>query len=231
MGINIFTGTPYTFIEQFSLETELALHVHLIAVSTLNKTRKSQELSELMTANGISICDSKPVSKILSWTGFPLHRLRGSDFLRKFFEFDHPQNRHYFLGSTNETLDRLTSEIRTTYPRTKIVGCHAPPFLTKIDLQPILELIDRSKANIVWIGLGSPKQDYVASHLTSQLQIRTVAVGAAFDFVFLQEHGLEWFFRLIREPRRLWKRYLLGNISFLLNLPRSIYLMKKIKRK
>lgn len=235
MGINIFSGTPHAFIEQFSLEVELALHVHLIAVSTLNETRKNQELSELMTLNGISLCDSKPVSKFLSWAGCPVRRKRGSDFLREFFEFDHPRNRHFFLGSTNETLDKLISEIRTTHPQTKIVGCHAPPFSTHLDLQPILELINQSAANIVWVGLGSPKQDHVASHLANLLKIRSVAVGAAFDFVsrekkeapnFLQEHGLEWLFRLIREPRRLWKRYLLGNIYFLFNLPHSIYVMK-----
>lgn len=236
MGINIFSGAPKDLLERFSDEKELALHVHLIAVSTLNETRKNQDLSELMNANGISVCDSKPVSTILSWAGSPIHRQRGSDFLRKFFEFDHLQNRHFFLGSTKETLEKLTSEIRANYPETVIAGCHAPPFSKILDLRPIEELIVQSEANIVWIGLGSPKQDYIACHLTTQLKIRTVAVGAAFDFVskekkeapnFLQEYGLEWLFRLILEPRRLWKRYLLGNFNFLFNLPYSIYLMKR----
>jgi N-acetylglucosaminyldiphosphoundecaprenol N-acetyl-beta-D-mannosaminyltransferase len=121
------------------------------------------------------------------------------------------------------------------FPKTEIVGMLSPPFSEVIDWRGCCSAITSTGANIVWVSLGSPKQDIVASQISEFLGVRVVAIGAAVDFfskqkreapVFIQNLGLEWLFRLIAEPRRLWKRYVLGNTIFLLHLP--IQIMKNL---
>jgi N-acetylglucosaminyldiphosphoundecaprenol N-acetyl-beta-D-mannosaminyltransferase len=93
-----------------------------------------------------------------------------------------------------------------------------------MDVEVFSQAVQSSTANLVWVGLGTPKQDFIASRLTRLTEVNTVCVGAAFDFyagtqkqapLFLRQIGMEWFFRLVTEPRRLWKRYLVGNMIFI----------------
>ena len=85
-------------------------------------------------------------------------------------------------------------------------------------------MLKESKAQVVWVGLGTPKQDFVVHEISKQMPITAIAVGAAFDYLagtlaetpkVIQKIGFEWLYRLIKEPRRLWRRYLLGNIKFI----------------
>ena len=133
--------------------------------------------------------------------------------------------RHYLLGSTPETLQKLQHSLESRYPGVRIVGSYSPPFrtMTPEELQKQDDEIRASGAEIVWVGLGTPKQDYEAARLAS-VGIMCAAVGAAFDFSagtkavspqWVTALGLEWLHRLLSEPRRLWKRYAWGNVVFL----------------
>lgn len=134
--------------------------------------------------------------------------------------------RHFLLGGTPETLARLEENINADYPGIVIAGSYSPPFAS-IDAAYISDCAERvqaSGADIVWLGLGTPKQDQLGSALAREISTVTVNVGAAFDFlagtvdeapVWVQRSGFEWLFRLASEPRRLWRRYLIGNIQFL----------------
>jgi N-acetylglucosaminyldiphosphoundecaprenol N-acetyl-beta-D-mannosaminyltransferase len=132
---------------------------------------------------------------------------------------------HYFLGGSEETLDALKRSCTELYPGVQIAGCYSPPFrdLTAAEKAHMVRDVAASGADVVWIGLGTPKQDYVAAELAAALPVVTVAVGAAFDFTagtkaeapaWLRGSGMEWVFRLATEPRRLWRRYLFGNLRF-----------------
>ena len=112
------------------------------------------------------------------------------------------------------------------FPGITIVGTHAPPFGPFDDgvIEALAARITSVAPQIVWVGLGTPKQDFVAARLVAATNVTCVAVGAAFDFLagtkreapgWVQWCGLEWLFRLMTEPRRLWRRYLLGNARFL----------------
>ena len=135
--------------------------------------------------------------------------------------------RHYLYGGTAEVLQRLESRLKKQFLGINIVGSFSPPFSPSIDnieKEEVLSAIDRARPDILWVALGSPKQDYWMHRHRALLGVPVmVGVGAAFDFHsgekpqaprWMRGVGLEWLFRLLSEPRRLWKRYLIGNPRF-----------------
>jgi N-acetylglucosaminyldiphosphoundecaprenol N-acetyl-beta-D-mannosaminyltransferase len=133
--------------------------------------------------------------------------------------------KHYLLGSTPETLEAMQREIAQRFPEALIVGTDSPPFreLTEAERQDQRDRITFSGAQIVWVGLGTPKQDVEAAALANSLPVIAIAVGAAFDFVagtveeapdWMQRSGTEWIHRFAQEPGRLWQRYLVGGPRF-----------------
>lgn len=127
--------------------------------------------------------------------------------------------RHYLYGATPETLERLRMRLGRDFPNAEIVGVHSPPFrpLTDAEEADIARSIDAARPDIVWVGLGAPKQERWMAQMRKRLEAPVlIGVGAAFDFhagylrqapAAIQNAGLEWAFRLAMEPRRLWRRY------------------------
>jgi exopolysaccharide biosynthesis WecB/TagA/CpsF family protein len=137
----------------------------------------------------------------------------------------------YLYGSTPDTLQRLEANLQERYPGIRIVGTESPPFrpLTADENDAVVDRINASGAGLVFIGLGMPRQDLFAHQNRNRIQAVQLCIGAAFDFhagkkklapAWMQRAGLEWTYRLIQEPRRLWKRYLVTNTIF-------VYLMAK----
>lgn len=133
---------------------------------------------------------------------------------------------HYLLGGSPETLAVLQDVIASRWPDAVVVGAESPPFrpLSAAEQDEQDARIRESGATIVWVGLGTPKQDWEVARLASELPVLAMAVGAAFDFIarvkpqapqWMQKSGTEWAFRLASEPRRLARRYLWGNPRFL----------------
>lgn len=133
---------------------------------------------------------------------------------------------HYLLGGSPETLAALQVSIAQRWPHVKIAGAESPPFrpMTADEVAAQDGRIRLSGADMVWVGLGTPKQDWEATRLAQSVPAVVLAVGAAFDFlagvkpqapVWMQKTGTEWAFRLASEPGRLGKRYLWGNPRFL----------------
>lgn len=134
--------------------------------------------------------------------------------------------KHFLYGDTEETLASLKSHIEARYPNNVVVGTHSPPFSPEVGPAPpdVLEQINDSGADVLWVGLGTPKQDLWIARNKASLRVPVaVAVGAAFRFEtgglrrapdWMGRHGLEWVFRLVEEPRRLWRRVLLDGPRF-----------------
>jgi N-acetylglucosaminyldiphosphoundecaprenol N-acetyl-beta-D-mannosaminyltransferase len=134
--------------------------------------------------------------------------------------------RHFLLGSSADVLASLQARIGAEFPGARIVGAFSPPITDDVGVLADLsaDAIKGSDAQLVWVGLGTPKQDWVSAALAEQLRVVVIPVGAAFDFMagttreapgWLRGTGLEWLFRLVTEPRRLWRRYLVGNPVFI----------------
>ena len=144
-----------------------------------------------------------------------------------------PEYRHFLLGGKPSTLDKLAQVFATRFPNTSIAGMYSPPFgkWDPDETTHICDIIRASGANLIWVGLGCPKQEQWIAHHKSLLPPGVYfGIGAAFAFhagevkqspPFLQKLGLEWAYRLAKEPRRLFKRYLTYNSLFLYYLVRS----------
>ena len=137
-----------------------------------------------------------------------------------------PDLKHFLFGGKQSTLDKLNKKFTEEFPDTAIVGSYSPPFgvWPEGELEKIYGLIRESGANHIWVGLGCPKQEHwIAKHKEELPPGCYFGIGAAFAFhagevaqapAIFQKFGMEWFYRLIKEPRRLFKRYLVYNSLF-----------------
>jgi N-acetylglucosaminyldiphosphoundecaprenol N-acetyl-beta-D-mannosaminyltransferase len=172
--------------------------------------------------------DGMPVAWRLRKLGFPCQqRINGPDLMWKYCKCAAQVGQAiFFYGSTKQILGMLQTKLRTVFPALKIAGVYSPSFreLTEEEDQKIVNLMNRSGAKVVFVGLGCPKQEkWMAAH-RGRVHAVMIGVGAAFDYhagmikrapLWMQNVGLEWLFRLISEPRRLWRRYLVTNSKFI----------------
>jgi len=173
--------------------------------------------------------DGFPVAKEQRKKGFPdAERIAGPDFMEKVFERTSDGSlSHFFYGSDEETLKSLERKLRERYPGIRIKGTCSPPFvkeLSREEFERDIERINEAGADLVWIGLGAPKQELWMNRAKNKVKGVMLGVGAGFSFHagttkrapgFLQRMGLEWFYRLLKDPKRLFKRYLVTNTKFL----------------
>jgi len=187
--------------------------------------------------------DGMPVAWVLRATGFPKQaRISGPDLLWRVCEsVSGSETSVFFYGSTEETLTQLRSSLNRKLPALRIAGLHSPPFrpLSAAEDEEITRTINQSGAGIVFVGLGCPRQEtWVAAH-RGRIDATMIGVGAAFDFhaghvarapAWMQNGGLEWLHRLLSEPGRLWRRYLVTNSLFLLGVARQLLVARPDKQ-
>ena len=172
--------------------------------------------------------DGHPIAKEQYNKGFKeAKRIAGPDFMKEMFEKSRDGSvSHFFYGSTQETLDALKVNLERDYPGMDIRGFYSPPFrkLSKKELEDDIAMINRAGADMVWIGLGAPKQELFMYEAKGRVNSLMLGVGAGFAFhagtkkrapLWMQRLGLEWFFRLLSDPKRLFGRYLVTNTRFL----------------
>lgn len=204
-------------------------YVCVAPVSTLVDCQKNARYKEVVNGAGMVTPDGMPVVWLGKSKGSKtIERTYGPDLLTAVCEHkDNRSYRHFFYGGTFDTLNRLEKKLRIKTPELNIVGKIAPEFApqARLEHEQTIERINLSRPDILWVGLGSPKQDFWMSMHRPLLDVPVIiGVGAAFDFlsgvkpqapVWMRKSGLEWMFRLCHEPRRLWKRYLIGNSAFI----------------
>ncbi len=211
-------------------------YVCVAPVSTLVEARRHPQYAQVLNEASMVTPDGMPVVWLAKLKGCAeVGRTYGPDLMRELCR--QTGLRHFFYGGTEQILALLCAHLKKDVPGINIVGVFSPPFRDHATLEgpDIIARINQAKPDIVWVGLGSPKQDYWMRLNRGRLDAPVLAgVGAAFDFmagtkpqaaVWMQESGLEWLFRLCCEPGRLWKRYLIGNFLFL------FYLLKDSFRK
>lgn len=158
-----------------------------------------------------------------------MQRIPGPSFMERMMEISAEHGyKHYFYGSTPETLDKLRENLTRKYPGLNIVGMYSPPFrkLTEEEDREIIDKINRENADFIWIGLGCPKQETWMAEHQGQLNGLMLGVGAAFDYhagvihrapEWMQKRSIEWLYRLIQNPKKLFFRYLSVIPSYMWN--------------
>ena len=176
----------------------------------------------------IAVPDGKPLSLICRMRGYgTAQRVAGPDLMPEILRVSEEKGyRHYFYGSTEQTLRALEKNLREKYPRLNIAGVYSPPFrkLTEEEDIETIKMINETKPDFLWVGLGAPKQERWMYEHRGKIDAVMLGVGAAFDFhagtakrapKWMQEFYLEWLYRLIQDPKRLLRRYVRSNAQFI----------------
>jgi N-acetylglucosaminyldiphosphoundecaprenol N-acetyl-beta-D-mannosaminyltransferase len=209
-------------------------NVHSVVTAT-----QDPEFGRVVNEADIATPDGAPVAWMLRRMGqYDQQRINGPDLMWRYCDqVQHSDQSIFFYGSTEETLIALKLKLLAAFPSLKIAGAISPPFrtLTLEEDASIVEQINDSGAGVVWVSLGCPKQElWMASH-RGQINAVMVGVGAAFDYhagtikrapKWMQDSGLEWLYRLISEPRRLYKRYLITNTLFIIGAIKQLVRLK-----
>ncbi len=182
--------------------------------------QQNHDFKMLLNGFYMNLPDGKPAVWVGRWKGAQeMERCYGPDFFAALVEESADRKiTHYLCGGAEGVADELKEACADKFGNQKVVGTHCPPFrpLTEDEFKQLGREIDDSGADIVWIGISTPKQEQFAAQLSKYTSASfIITVGAAFDFHignvrqapnWMQEAGLEWFFRLLMEPRRLFKR-------------------------
>ncbi len=194
------------------------------------ESQRDEDLRRIFDSAGLVAPDGMPLVWLSRCWGYPhVRRVYGPDLILSICERSLSKHyRHFLYGGDEGVVQRLRARLEQLFPALRIVGIHAPRFrsLTPEEDEKVVREINETKPDIVWVGLSTPKQEHwTAAHVNRLNASVLIGVGAAFDFhagtkrqapVWMRNAGLEWFFRLLSEPRRLWRRYLLNNPRFAL---------------
>ena len=207
---------------------------HYICVSNVHTTvtaYRDPQYRAVQNGAAMNIPDGKPLSIVQQLSGErEAGRVPGPDLMPELFRLSEEKGyRHYFYGSTQETLDALREKLSRKYPKMKIAGMYSPPFrpMTEEEDREAVERINAAKPDFIWVGLGAPKQEKWMAEHEGRLSGVMLGVGAGFDFhagtvkrapKWMQEICMEWLYRIGQDPKRLLVRYLDTNFSFVFDL-------------
>jgi len=205
-----------------------AANVHMVM-----EAYDSPSYQQVINDADIVTPDGMPLVWMLRRMGYPnQERVYGPTLMVKLLEMANDESIPVgFFGSTTDVMSKLVQNVQRDFPKIQIVYAYSPPFkqLSDEEDRQVTESINSSGTRILFVGLGCPKQEYWMHEHRGKVQAVMLGVGAAFDFIagtkpqapsWVQKIGLEWLFRLLSEPRRLWKRYIIHN-------PRFIFLATK----
>ncbi len=230
LGVDI-AAINMEWLLRFTKENLDDLKRDYICVTNVHATITAYEDPEYMRVqNGgvLAIPDGGPLSSVGRKRGFKqMSRTTGPSYMDEVLRLSEETGyRHYFYGSTEETLKKMHDKLVYKYPNLQIAGMYSPPFrqLTEKEDKDIIKRINATHPDFVWIGLGAPKQEKWMAEHQGKIESLMIGVGAAFDYfagniqrapVWMQNHNLEWLYRLIQNPRRLFWRYCVTNIKFI----------------
>lgn len=229
--VGLCPTTREEFIQKlFSFPTEpVSATVDLVGMPAIITAKSDPVYADMYNNATMTAIDGMPFVHKARRKGFNCERCSGPDIMGMVFEEGIRRgSRHYFYGGKNdEVLTKLRANLEAAYPGIEIVGMYSPPFreLTEEENDKIVRDINELKPDFVWVGIGAPKQEmWMWKHRESIPGTCMLGVGAAFDFLagslakapaWMENAGIEWLYRLCKEPKRLWRRYLIGGVKYL----------------
>lgn len=232
LGVNIAEVNMDSLL-QFTADNIRNLSGDYLCVSNVHTTVTAfEDESYRAIQNGavLAIPDGGPLSSLGRKRGFAaMERTTGPSFMEEVLRRSEENHwKHYFYGSEKETTDRMIDNLKQKYPDLLIAGVYNPPFrpLTDQEDEAVISEINTAKPDFIWVGLGAPKQEIWMAEHQGKVCGFMVGVGAAFDYQagnisrapeWMQKHNLEWLYRLMQDPKRLFYRYFHTNTSFIWN--------------
>ncbi len=214
------------------------LLINTINAHSFNTAKKDALFAEALTKGDALIPDGVSIVKACKWVkakSQPTERIAGWDlFVFEMNKLDKKGGTVMFMGSSQKVLDLIVKRAATEYPHLKVVT-YSPPYKPEFsddDNRAIISAINAANPDLLWIGMTAPKQEKWTYSHWSELDIHchVGTIGAVFDFfagtverapLWWQRHGLEWLYRLLKEPKRMWRRYIIGNALFLWNMTKE----------
>ena len=233
---------------ELALLPEGKLLINTINAHSFNTAKKDQLFADALTNGDVLIPDGVSIVKACKWIkakSQPKERIAGWDLFS--FEMEklereseelrtksEESKRVMFMGSSQKVLDLIVKRAAVDYPHLKVVT-YSPPYKPEFsdeDNRAIIDAINNANPDLLWIGMTAPKQEkWTYSHWKElNIHCHVGTIGAVFDFfagtverapLWWQEHGLEWLYRLLKEPKRMWRRYIIGNTLFLWNMTKE----------
>jgi N-acetylglucosaminyldiphosphoundecaprenol N-acetyl-beta-D-mannosaminyltransferase len=245
LGVQIFSSDYYFVVASIVKWTKMneSRCVYATSVHGLMEAQDDKDFLEILNDADINTPDGMPLVWILRLKGHPnQQRVYGPTLMLQILQKTSQENIPVgFYGGAPKVLERLVQILQRNYPHLKIVYSYSPPFrqLSKDEDEAIIKQIQDAGVRVLLVGLGCPKQErWMAAH-RGRIPAVMVGVGAAFDFhagskrqapVWMQRLGLEWFFRLTQEPKRLLPRYLKHNPRFMLLALAELLGIRLVKR-
>lgn len=214
------------------------LLINTINAHSFNTAKKDKLFAEALTNGDVLIPDGVSIVKAcrrIKAKSQPKERIAGWDlFLFEMSKLEKKGGTVMFMGSSQKVLDLIVKRAAKVYPHLKVVT-YSPPYKPEFsdeDNTAIIEAINNANPDLLWIGMTAPKQEkWTYSHWKDlNIHCHVGTIGAVFDFfagtverapIWWQEHGLEWLYRLLKEPKRMWRRYIIGNTLFLWNMTKE----------
>lgn len=212
--------------------------INTVNAHSFNTAQKDSLFADALMRGDALIPDGISIVKACEWMNAkskPKERIAGWDlFIYEMDRLNKKGGKCFFMGSSEKVLSLIKERAAVDYPNIR-VGTYSPPYkpeFTKEDNIAIIEAINRFNPDLLWIGMTAPKQEKWAYTHWDELDIHchVGTIGAVFDFyagttqrapLWWQQYSLEWLYRLIKEPKRMWRRYLIGNVLFLWNICRE----------
>lgn len=239
LDINLTLGLYQTFIDRIVelAKNRVSSYVCIVNVHSCIEAYNDKAYAEVVNNADIATPDGMPLVKGLKWLyGIEQEKVSGPDLMPVLLKQAEEKNLNvFFYGSTDEVLQILKLKSEQLYPNLKIAGMISPPFrkLSNEEIQRDIDLINDSEANLVFVALGCPKQERWMAEMKGKINAVMIGVGGAFPMLagiekraplWMQKNMLEWLYRLMQDPKRLFKRYAITNSLF-------IYLLTKDKIK
>lgn len=217
-------------MERWIQERKSRRFIAVTGMHGISEALQDPSFRAVLNAADLVVPDGMPLVWLGRWHGHALRRrVYGPELMETFCRRTASQYTHFLYGSSGEVLEHMVKVLVHSYGN-RVVGAYSPPFraLTGEERRDILDRIREANPDVLWVGLSTPKQERWMAENRDRLEVPVlVGVGAAFDFqtgevrqapCWMRENGLEWFFRLLVEPRRLWRRYLINGSQFVWNV-------------
>jgi N-acetylglucosaminyldiphosphoundecaprenol N-acetyl-beta-D-mannosaminyltransferase len=226
-------------IEGWILERTPGHYVAVTGMHGVMEARQNSDFRNVLSHADLVVPDGMPLVWLSRWYGHALkRRVYGPELMDTFMRETRDRYTHFFYGAAHGVPELLAETFRQRYG-VRVVGAYSPPFrpLTEEEKRSVADMIESVRPDVLWVGLSTPKQERWMHEHRGRLSVPVMlGVGAAFDIHsgkltqaprWMREHGLEWLFRVIEEPRRLWRRYFILGSKFVWNVSMQVFNLKE----